>query len=79
MGGSGFFNTYQIPFGSEINVTVTLHNVSGGSEYFWCILRGRTKATLSLPAGSGGVVPLSPSARLRSYETAATNLSVLRF
>jgi hypothetical protein len=79
MGGSGFFNTYSIPFGASINVTVTLHNVSGGSEYFWCILRGRTNVALSLPAGSGGVVPLPPTARLRSYETSVTNLSAYAY
>ena len=62
--GSGFFNTIQVPFASRINVTVAL-GCPAGAEYFWLILRGRTRAgQISLP---GGLV-LPPKARLRSFE-----------
>mmetsp|Transcript_1368 Transcript_1368/g.2702 ORF Transcript_1368/g.2702 Transcript_1368/m.2702 type:complete len:344 (-) Transcript_1368:173-1204(-) len=69
--GSGFFNTFAVPFSSRINVTVTLHGPTGGAEYFWCILRGRTAAALSLPGG----MALPPAARLRTYETSVAGLA----
>ena len=63
--GSGFFNTYLIPFGSSVNVTVTLGGGTvGESDYFWLVMRGRTKAVLEMPGG----LALPKEARLRSYE-----------
>ena len=50
--GSGFFNTFLIPFGSSVNVTVTLGGGElGQSDYFWLVLHGRTKAVLEMPGG----------------------------
>ena len=46
--GSGLWNNIQVPFGSKINVTVAL-GCNYSAEYFWLILRGRTKATVVLP------------------------------
>lgn len=70
-GGSGFFNTFLVPFGRSVNVTVSLGG-PGGGEYFWLVLRGRTKAQLVLPGG----MALPPTARLRSYENRPTPLPV---
>lgn len=70
--GSGFFNTYLIPFATSVNVTVELGGgTQGAGDYFWLILRGRTKARLVLPGGE----PLPASARLRSYETRQAGLA----
>ena len=69
--GSGVFNTLQIPFGARINITVSL-GCNYRAEYFWLILRGRTKASVVLP---GAQLPLPPQARLRSFENAAINLA----
>ena len=67
--GSGFFNTFPIPFARTINITVAL-GCPGGSQRFWLIVRGRTDAKIVLPGG----LALPPSARLRSFENATTNL-----
>jgi hypothetical protein len=75
--GSGFFNTYMIPFSSHINVTITLGGPPTGADYFWTILRGRTRAPMLLPGGSAPE-PLPRTARLRSYEEAA-NRSVVPY
>ena len=70
--GSGFFNTWQVPFGSSINVTVELGGgTKGAGDYFWLVLRGRTQATVQLPGGH----LLPPTARLRSFETRATSVA----
>jgi hypothetical protein len=68
--GSGVYNTMQVPFGSSINVTVSL-GCNYAREYFWLILRGRTKASVVLP---GGQAPLPPQARLRSFENGVINM-----
>lgn len=68
--GSGVFNTIQVPFGSKVNVTVSL-GCNYNAEYFWLILRGRTRASVMLP---GTEAPLPPHARLRSFERHAINL-----
>ena len=69
--GSGFFNTFAVPFATGINVTVSLGGPVGGADIFWLILRGRTKAQLMLPGG----MPLPATARLRSYEQSAAALA----
>jgi len=63
--GSGFFNSFQIPFAQHVNVTVEIPAdlVSEEQLPFWLVLRGRTHAKLSLPGG----MALPISARLRSY------------
>ena len=67
--GSGFFNTFPIPFARTINITVAL-GCPGGSQRFWLIVRGRTEAKIVLPGG----LALPPSARLRSFENTTANL-----
>ena len=69
--GSGFFNTYNIPFGKKVNVTVTLDGPAGSGEYFWLVLRGRTQASIVLPGG----LSIPPTARLRSYEYNSTAMT----
>ena len=69
--GSGLWNNIQIPFGFQINVTVALGCKNRSAEYFWLVLRGRTKASVVLP---GAPSPLPPQARLRSFESSFTNL-----
>jgi hypothetical protein len=71
--GSGFFNTYLIPFSSSINVTIELDGPAGQGQYFWLILRGRTKAAAVLTLPGGELLP--PTSRLRSYEATAANLT----
>lgn len=72
--GSGLFNTIHVPFQSSINVTVAL-GCSYAAEYFWLVLRGRTKAKVVLPGG----LELPPTAHLRSFQTSATNLEPSAF
>lgn len=66
--GSGYWNTYLVPFSSSVNVTVELDGPAGQSQYFWLILRGTTKASLTLPGG----LPMPVGARLRSFENHAS-------
>eukprot|EP01043_Picozoa_sp_COSAG02_P004130 COSAG02_NODE_106_length_36326_cov_13.777266_17_plen_218_part_00 len=54
-----------------MNVTIELGG-DHGADYFWTILRGRTRAPLVLPGSMPEALP--PGTRLRSYET--TNLTV---
>ena len=37
--GSGLFNTFTVPFGASVRVTVSL-GCPAGSQYFWLIVRG---------------------------------------
>lgn len=64
---SGIFNTYPVPFESNIRVTVQLAGPANASTRFWIILRGTDGLTgpLTLPGQPGLVMP--PSARLRSH------------
>ena len=40
--GSGYFNTFLIPFEKSINVTVTLGGGTvGAGDYFWLVIRGQ--------------------------------------
>ena len=70
--GSGIFNTFTVPFGVSVNVTVAL-GCPSGSQRFWLIVRGHTRASLTLPGGYA----LPAHARLRSFEKAITNLPPL--
>ena len=67
--------TRTCTFSSHINVTITLGGPPTGADYFWTILRGRTRAPMLLPGGSAPE-PLPRTARLRSYEEAANRSAV---
>jgi len=75
--GSGVFNTIVVPFDTSITVTATLGCPRSyfNPRPFWVILRGHTRASVVLPGG----FRLPPSARLRSYDSAAVNLSPSSF
>jgi hypothetical protein len=68
--GSGLFNTFNVPFNASINITISLGCAAGGAEYFWVIVRGRTKASIQLPGG----FTLPPQARLATFESAVSQL-----
>ena len=59
---SGIFNTYAIPFGKSIRVSVFLHGAVGKTTAFWIILRGRTVSPVRI---GGEMLPVA--ARLRSF------------
>ena len=73
--GSGLFNTFAVPFGSHVNVTISLGCAASTAEYFWLILRGRTRATVVLPGG----LTLPKTARLRSHEAHALQMAPYTF
>ena len=76
-GGSGLFNNFQIPFGSNISVTVEMVGEKGHLVIFWLVLRGRTKAdALHLPGTPS--VPLPRTARLRTHYSANVTLQPLQ-
>lgn len=60
---SGFYNTYKIPFGTEIRVTAQRHEHSPDGAPFWWIIRG----TENLPLTYAGV-RLPGEARLKLYK-----------
>jgi hypothetical protein len=74
-GGSGLFNNFLIPFASNITVTIEMAGQPGHLVIFWMVLRGRTKATLTVPETPSVVLPAG--ARLRSYYTPSSSLQPL--
>ena len=60
---SGVYNTYRIPFGSQIRVTAQLPEGDTGNPRFWYIIRGIE----GLPVEFSGV-RLPDNARLRLYK-----------
>ena len=60
---SGVYNTYKIPFGSDIKITGQLAPDADENKYFWWIIRG----TENLPVVFSGV-KLPDSARLKLYK-----------
>ena len=74
-GGSGLFNSYLVPFGHNISVSVEMAGTPGHLVIFWVVLRGRTKAVLSMPGTPS--VTLPPTARLRSFYNPTRSLEPL--
>lgn len=60
---SGVYNTYKIPFGSEIRITGQLAQHAEENNYFWWIMRG----TENLPVEYAGV-KLPDKARLKLHK-----------
>lgn len=76
-GGSGLFNNFQVPFGSNITVTVEMVGERGHLVIFWMVLRGRTHAsTLHMPGTPSVLLP--STARLRTYYTPNATLQPLQ-
>jgi hypothetical protein len=74
-GGSGLFNNYQVPFSTNITVTIEMAGTPNHLVIFWMVLRGRTHATLHLPETPDVLLP--PTARLKSYYNPTTVLQPL--
>ena len=48
-GGSGLFNSYLVPFGKNVTITIEMAGTPGHLVIFWIVLRGRTQAVLTMP------------------------------
>ena len=74
-GGSGLFNNYQIPFSTNVTVTIQMAGTPNHLVIFWMVLRGRTHVSLHLPETPDVLLP--PTARLKSYYNPTTTLQPL--
>ena len=71
-GGSGLFNSYPIPFSTNITVTMEMAGTPGHLVIFWIVLRGRTQAVLTMPGTPSVVLPLRRNDHWRESGDMAT-------